>query len=133
MDQGRLLAADEGPGAQADFQVEIEARAENVLAQQAPPAALVDRPFDPPNGHGVFGTDVEEAAMGADGEAADEHAFNHVQRIAFQHAAVHERAGVAFVGVTDKVAGGVGRFGAHFPFLRRWDSRRRRGRGASIW
>ena len=36
VDQRRLLAADERPGAQADLQVEIEARAEDVLAQQAP-------------------------------------------------------------------------------------------------
>ena len=36
VDQRGLLAADEGPGAQADFQVEIEAGAEDVLAQQAP-------------------------------------------------------------------------------------------------
>ena len=40
VDQRRLLAADEGAGAEADFQVEVEARAEDVLAQQAVAAAL---------------------------------------------------------------------------------------------
>ena len=117
VDQRRLLAADEGPGAQADFQVEIEARAEDVLAQQAPLAALLDRPLDPLDGHRIFGADVEEALLGADGEAADDHPLDHVQRIALQHAAVHERAGIALVGVADEVAGRVGGLGAHLPLL----------------
>ena len=33
-DQGRLLARDEGPGAAHDLEVEIESRAEDVLAEQ---------------------------------------------------------------------------------------------------
>ena len=40
-----------------------------------------------------------------------------VQRIGLQHAAVHERAGIAFVGVADEVAGLVGGLGGHGPFL----------------
>ena len=106
-----------GSGAQPDFQVEIEARAEDVLAQQAPLAALPDRVLDPLDGHRIFGPHVEEAAMGADGETADQHTFDHVERITFQHAAVHERAGVALVGVADEVADRVGRLRAHLPFL----------------
>ena len=60
MDQRRLLAADESPGAQADFEVELEARAEDVLAQQALRAALVDRMLDPLDRHRILGADVEE-------------------------------------------------------------------------
>ena len=56
------------PAPEPDFQVEIEARAQDILAQQAPLAALVDRPLDPLDGHRVFGADVEEALMGPDGE-----------------------------------------------------------------
>ena len=63
MDQGRLLAADERPGAEADFQIEIETRAQDVLAQQAPLVTLLDRPLDPLDGHRIFGADVEEALM----------------------------------------------------------------------
>ena len=46
---------------------------------------------------------VDEALVRADGVGGDGHAFEHAVRIAFQDAAVHERAGVAFVGVADDV------------------------------
>ena len=54
-----------------------------------------------------------------------------MKRVGLEHAAVHERAGVAFVGVADEVAGLLRRRGGHGPFLAGRDSRRRRGRGAS--
>ena len=47
----------------------------------------------------------------AHGIGRDGHAFNHAMRIAFQNAAIHERAGVAFVAVADhvfQVAAGLG-------------------------
>ncbi len=79
--------------------------------------ALLDRPLDPLDRHRVFGPHVKEPLPGADGEAADDHSFDHVQRIALQHAAVHERARVALVGVADEVAGRVGRRRSHLPLL----------------
>ena len=51
------------------------------------------------------------ALAGADGVGRNRHAFDHAVRIAFQDAAIHERAGVAFVAVADDVlhvAGGLG-------------------------
>ena len=122
MDQGRFFAADEGPRAEADFQVEIEARAEDVLAQQAPGAALVDGVLDAADGHRVLGADIEETPLCADGIAADQHAFHDVQRVGLQHAAVHELAGVAFVGVADDVADLLFRLGGHGPFLARGET-----------
>ena len=40
---------------------------------------------------------------GADGIAADEHALNHTVGVAFKDGTVHERTGVALVGITDDV------------------------------
>jgi len=116
-DQRGFLAADERAGAQADFQIKIESRSEDVFAQQSPLAALVDGALDPLDGHWIFGADVEKSLMGAEGESGDDHALDDVQRIAFQHAPVHERAGVALVGVADQVADRIVGRGAHFPFL----------------
>ena len=73
----------------------------------------------------------KRSPCGADGEAADNHPFHHVQRIAFQHAAVHERARVALVGVADEVAGLLRPPPRPSSIFARWDIRRRRGRGAS--
>ena len=117
VDQRRLLAADEGPGAEADLQVEVEAGAEDVLAQQPALAALVDGVLDPLDGQRVLGADVEEALVRADGVAADDHPLDDVERIALEHAAVHERAGVALVGVADDVVGSCRRPRAHRPLL----------------
>ena len=66
VDQRRLLAADERPGAEPDLQIEIEARAQDVLAQQAVLAAQADRVLDPLDGQRVLGADVDVALMGAD-------------------------------------------------------------------
>ena len=80
-------------------------------------AAKVDRVLDTADGHRVFGTDVEEAFLRADRVAADHHAFDDVQRIGLQHAAVHERAGVSLVGVADDVARLFVSLAGHGPFL----------------
>ena len=37
----------------------------------------------------------------ADGIRGQHHAFDHAMRIGFQHGAIHERAGIAFVAVAD--------------------------------
>ena len=51
----------------------------------------------------IFGADINQRLIGADGAGGDHQALEHAVRIAFHHAAVHERAGVAFVGVADHV------------------------------
>ena len=38
-----------------------------------------------------------------DGIGGNQHAFEHAVRIAFEHAAIHERAGIAFVGIADDI------------------------------
>ncbi len=52
----------------------------------------------------------------ADRVSRDGHAFEHAVRVALQHAAVHERAGIAFVRVADDIFFRAGRFGDRAPF-----------------
>ena len=101
--QRGFLAADEGAGAQADVQVEAEAGAEDVLAQQAVLPGLLDGDLQALDGDGVLGADVDVALVGADGVAGDGHGLQHGVGVALQHGAVHERAGVALVGVAADV------------------------------
>ena len=119
VDQRRLFAADERPGPQPDLQVEVEPGIQDILAQQAPLAALVDGVAYPPDGQGILRPNVEEAPARADGVSCDEHPLDDVEGVAFEHAAVHEGAGVPFVGVADQVSGGVGGRRAHGPLLPR--------------
>ncbi len=51
----------------------------------------------------ILGADVDEPVRGADGVGGDDHALDHLVRNALQQGAVHERAGVALVGVADHV------------------------------
>ena len=60
-----------------------------------------DGDLQPLDGQRVFGADVDVAHRGADRVRGDGHALDHAVRVAFQHAAVHEGAGIAFVGVAD--------------------------------
>jgi len=48
--------------------------------------------------------------VGADRVGCDGHAFDHAMRVALEDAAVHERAGVAFVPVTEDVLHVAGAF-----------------------
>ena len=101
--QRGFLAADERAGADAQVDVEIERRFEDAAAQQAELLGLLDGGLQPADGQRIFGADIDEALVGADRIGGDGHAFEHAVRIALEHAAVHERAGVAFVGVADDV------------------------------
>ena len=108
VDEGGLFAADERAGAVADFDVEVEPRAENVLAEQAVFAGLGDGNLEPLDGERVFGADVDEAVVGVDAPAADHHGFDDRIRVAFHDGTVHERARIAFVRIADDVfVGGV--------------------------
>ena len=100
-EQRRFLAANECTGTHADFQVELERGAEDVFAQQSACPGLLQRGFQPLYGQRVFGADVYVPTLGTDRETGDDHAFDDSVRIAFEDAAVHERAGIALVGVAD--------------------------------
>ena len=102
-DQRRFFAADEGSGAEADFDVEVEGRIADVVAQQAAAPRFAQCGGEPGDGHRILGADVDEALAGADGIGRDGHALDDAMRIAFHHAAIHEGAGVALVAVADHI------------------------------
>ncbi len=104
LDQRGLLAAHERAGAFADLEAQRERRTEDALAQQAALLGLLDRGADAPHGQRIFGADVEEAFAWRRPRTRR----SRVPRCTrcgsrFEHQAVHERAGIAFVAVADHV------------------------------
>ena len=53
------------------------------------------------DGQRIFSANIDVSLGRANRVGRDQHAFQHAMGIAFQHAAVHERAGIAFVRVAD--------------------------------
>ena len=80
--QSGFLAADEGAGAQADVDVKVKAGIEDVLAQQAVLAGLLDGDLQALDGDGVLGADVDVALVGTDGVAGDGHGLQHAVGVA---------------------------------------------------
>ena len=80
------------------------------------------------HGQRVLGAHVDQRLVGADRARGDHQPLEHAVRIAFHHAAVHERARVALVGVADDVFLALGLRRGPLPTCARWGSRRRRGR-----
>ena len=64
---------------------------------------MLNRFFEAVDGQRIFGADVDQSFGGTDGVTADAHRFYNRVRVAFHDGAVHEGAGVAFVGVADNV------------------------------
>ena len=128
-DQGRLLAGDERAGALDDLEVEVEARAQDVLAEEAVLPGLGDGDLDALDGQGVFVADVDEALRGADGLGPDDHALEDGVGIGLEDGAVHEGAGVALVAVADDVFRRPSSPWRRPPTSCPWGSRRRRGPG----
>ena len=64
-------------------------------------ARLVERLGEPLPGDRVLVPDVDEALLRADGPRPDDHALDDRVRVALDDAPVHERPGVALVGVAD--------------------------------
>ncbi len=117
MNQGGFLTADERAGAVFQFNVKVKAGAEDVLAQEAHFAGLVDSDAQARDGQGVFGSDVDDAGVSADCVAADGHGFEDGVGVALQDSAVHECAGVAFVSIADHVLLTLGLGGRKLPFF----------------
>ena len=76
---------------------------------------LADRLAQPGNGERVLRAAVDVAGARADRVGRDRHALEHPVRVALQHGAVHERAGVALVGVADHDLGRARRLGDRVP------------------
>ena len=110
-DQGGFLATHESACPDADLDVEAEPGLGDGGAEEVVPLGLTDRAAQTLDSKGVFGADVDVAALGPDRVAGNGHPLEHPLRIALQHAAVHERPGVAFVGIAHHVLAGSGGLG----------------------
>ena len=77
---------------------------------------LFDRRLQPADRQRVLGANVNEALARPHSVGRNGHAFQHAVRIALQHAAVHERAGIALVRVADDVLLLARRLGDRAPF-----------------
>ena len=73
------------------------------VAEQPALGHLLDGGAEPVDGKRVFGSDVDVGLVGPHGVRPDEHALEYRVRVALQDCPVHERAGVALVGVADDV------------------------------
>ncbi len=99
-----LVAADIRPGAEEDHDLEVLAAAEDVLAEEALLAGLLDGLLHAREGDRVLVADVDVPLVGVRRQRSDEQAFDDEVRVAFEEHAVHPRARVAFVGVAHQVA-----------------------------
>ena len=116
LDQGRFLAADVGPRAHADGDVEGEALLPGHGGpQQARVAAALQHGLQVRAKIGVFRAEVDDPVRRADDPRADGHAFEHQVGEVGQDHAVLERARLAFVGVADHVLPLARRLGGQFP------------------
>ena len=118
-DERGLLAAHEGAGPEADVDLEGELGVQDGRAEVAAAAGLADRLAESRDRERVLGSAVDVACLRADRVGGDRHPLQHPVRVALEDAPVHERAGVALVGVADDVLAGAGRLGDGVPFQAR--------------
>ena len=108
MDQGRFFSTDKGTGAIADLDIEIKARTQDILAQQAIFAGLGNGHLQAVDGQRILGPDIDQAVVGIDAIAADHHRLDDRIRIAFHDGPVHERTGIPFIGIAYHIlVGGI--------------------------
>src|SRR5208283_2259207 len=115
-DEGGFFATNKCAGTAFEDNVKAELGAEDVRAEQSEVGGLCDGRFEPVDGERVFFAAVNDAFPRAHRVTGDGHAFEDGVRIAFEDRPVHERAGIALVGVADDVLDVAGRFAAQFPF-----------------
>src|SRR5215217_4776823 len=113
--QGRLLAADVGPGAPVQDQVKVEAGALDVAAEQALVVGGVDRRLEPAAWPAALAPQVDEGVAAADGVGGDDHALDQGVRVALEQLHVLEGAGLALVGVDHQVGRLAGPLGQEPP------------------
>ena len=116
------------PGALADLDVEGEALAEDVVAEVAARAGLVERRLERVLRLRVLAPDVDEAELAAGRVRRDRHRLDQGERIALHDHAVLERARLRLVGVADEVVRACGLAGDRIPL----DAGREGGAAATL-
>ena len=116
-EEGGLLAADVGAGADVEMYVEVPVRAAGVLADQPGLIGLAD---GPPQGLGLaveLAAYVNVAHVGAHGDAGEQRALQQLMGLVAKDFPVLAGAGLALVGVDHQVVGpAVGDLGHEGPF-----------------
>ena len=115
LDEGGFFAADKSARANAQVDAKIGRRIEDTRAEQAELFRLLESDFQPMDRQRIFATHIDIALSGANSISGDGHAFENPMRIAFEDAAVHEGAGVAFVGVAHDELAVAGHLGDEAP------------------
>ena len=103
VEQRRLLAADVGAGAGVHDDLEVEAGAEDVLAEVARLVRLGDRRLQPAQDVHHLAADVDEGVRRADGVRRDDHALHQLVRVGHHERDVLAGARLGLVGVDDQV------------------------------
>ncbi len=94
VEQRRFLAADVGPGAGVHDHVQVQVRAEDLLAEIAGRPRLGDGELEPPDHVHDLAAHVDEGLVGADRVAGDDHALDQRLRVIQQGRHVLARAGL---------------------------------------
>ncbi len=114
--QGRLFADFVGAGAGVGDDVEIHIAAEDVLAQKALGIGVVDGFLHDLEQVAILAAQVDEAHLGADGQAGDDDALDHGVGIVLEDQAVFAGAGFALISVDQDVFRFRGLLGDERPF-----------------
>jgi hypothetical protein len=109
--QRRFFAAHESACAKPDVEVERETRIHDVAAKKPGLFGLSNRNLQTRHCNRIFSAHIHVALIRADAVSGDNHGLQDAVRIAFKYRAVHESAGVAFVGVAQHIL--------HIVFVRR--------------
>src|SRR5579859_442775 len=107
--QRRLFAHFVRAGAGVPIAVKLLTAAEDVIPQEDFGIGISERFSHDVDQVAVFAANIDEAELGADGEAGDDHALDHGVRIVFQDGSVFAGAGLTLVAVDQDVFG-LGRF-----------------------
>ena len=75
------------------------------------------------DGQGVLGADIDVAMLRPDRVGRDEHPFENQVGVSFEHASIHEGAGVSLIRITDDVFHVAPRAAGETPFLSRGKAR----------
>ncbi len=103
VEQRRLLAADVGAGAAVDDDADVDAGAEDVVAEVAGGVGLGDGGVEAVGDLGVLAADVDERTGRPGRHRADRDALDQAVRVLEHQLAVLERAGLGLVGVAAEV------------------------------
>ena len=116
VEQRRLLTGNVGARPPTKLDLEAEASAHQVLAEQTMLPSPIECALETRSGERVLAAEVDEAALRAGCEPGDREGFDHREGVILHEHPVLERAGLGFVRVAHEVVGPDGLPSHRFPF-----------------